>query len=113
MANTVTSSIFHGWIMALLKNRALLAITILFAAATPAAAQFYDYLSRQDGIAISGGDANAANTAIQTPTPWPSYVNDTDIPGIGPQGAKIIENFYKKYDAPQQGTASTIINIGQ
>jgi hypothetical protein len=74
---------------------------------------YYDYGSRSDGIAISAGDASAANLAIQTPTPWPPYVNDVNIPGIGRHGVAIIDNFYKKYDAQQQGTASTIINIGQ
>lgn len=99
--------------MALLRNKTLLAVTFLAIAAGPAAAQYYDSLSRDDGIAISGGDAIAANTAIQTPTPWPPYVNNVTVPGIGRHGAAIIDNFYKKYDATVPSPGSTIINIGK
>lgn len=95
------------------RSKALLILAGLAAAASPAFAQYYDELSRSDGIAISAGDAKAANLAIQTPTPWPPYVNNVTIPGIGRHGAAIVENFYKKYDAPAPSTGSTIINIGQ
>lgn len=77
-----------------------------------ASAQNYDYLSRSDGISIASGDANAANLAIQTPTPWPYYVNDVTIPGIGIHGESIMESFYKKYKkSPGPVTNSTVVNV--
>lgn len=97
--------------MAHLKSKTLLVFAFLAAAAGPAAAQYYDGLSRSDGIAISAGDANAANTAIQTPTPWPPYVNDVSIERNGIHGAAVMEQFYKKYEA--QAAPTTVINIGK
>ncbi len=79
--------------MALQANRILLALAAAAALAQPALAQNYDYLSRSDGISLSAGDAAAANTAIQTPTPWPAYVDDVAIPGYGPHAVNVIENF--------------------
>ena len=79
--------------MAFPTNKFVLACAAMAALAQPAVAQNYDYLSRSDGISLSAGDAAAANTAIQTPTPWPAYVNDTAIPGYGPHAVNVIENF--------------------
>ncbi len=79
--------------MALLKSKTLLALTGMIVLAAPAAAQNYDALSRSDFISLSGGDAAAANLAIQTPTPWPPYVNNTRIPGNGQRGANIIDQY--------------------
>ena len=99
--------------MALLKNSTLLALASLFAFAAPAMAQNYSELSRSDFISLSAGDAKRANTAIQTPTPWPYYVNDTFIPGIGRHGEAIINRFHQRYDREQQANPSTVINITQ
>ena len=88
--------------MALQANRILLALAAAAALAQPALAQNYDYLSRSDGISLSAGDAAAANTAIQTPTPWPAYVNDTAIPGYGPHAVNVIEFF----NTPPKGASS-------
>jgi hypothetical protein len=41
---------------------------------------FADYLQRTALVSTTGGDAQAANIAMQTPTPWPRYANDTNIP---------------------------------
>jgi hypothetical protein len=41
-----------------------------------------DYLQRTALVSTPGGDAPAVNVAVQTPTPWPRYANDTNIPGM-------------------------------
>jgi hypothetical protein len=99
--------------MAILRNKFVIALAGLFALAVPALAQNYDELSRSDGISLSGGDASRANIAIQTPTPWPSYVNNTRIPGNGKQGADLMEMYMNKYSAEQKGGSNTTINITQ
>ena len=92
-------------------NRFAIAVLMLGMAAAPAVAQNYDELSRSDFISLSAGNAKRANTAIQTPTPWPSYVNKVRIPGNGERGALTIEQLNSRY-APQQAEPQTIINIG-
>ena len=72
---------------------------------------YYNWASRTDGIALTSGDANRANIAIQTPTPWPDYLNDTDFESDG----KSAEALMRKYYGRHSGTAaapSTVINIG-
>ncbi|MGH6907150.1 MAG: hypothetical protein ACREDX_04750 [Aestuariivirga sp.] len=83
----------------------------MFVFAVPALAQNYDYLSRSDGISLSGGDSSRANIAIQTPTPWPPYVNNTRIYGNGRQGADLMERYLGRYSPQQQNNPSTVINI--
>jgi len=62
---------------------------------TLARAESGDYLSRRDTVSLSAGNATRANIAIQTPTPWPPYVNDVNIPGSGHRAVRAIENLYK------------------
>lgn len=97
--------------MAILRNRTLAVMAGMFVLAVPALAQNYDYLSRSDGISLSGGDASRANIAIQTPTPWPFYLNNTRINGNGQQGADLFEKYLNKYSTKQQGNPNTVINI--
>jgi hypothetical protein len=99
--------------MKLLRNKSLLVLMGMFVAAVPALAQNYDELSRSDGISLSGGDSSRANIAIQTPTPWPYYVNRTTIHGNGKRGADLIERYLNKYSAEQKGGSNTTINITQ
>jgi hypothetical protein len=54
---------------------------------------FADYLQRTALVSTTGGDAQAANIAMQTPTPWPRYANDTNIPGNGARIAKAITRY--------------------
>ena len=98
--------------MAHRRSKISLALAFIAAAAGPAAAQYYDELSRNDGIAISAGDAKASNLAIHTPTPWPPYVNDVTIRRNGIHGAAVMDQFYNRYEsaAPSGGT---VINIGK
>ena len=37
------------------------------------------YGEREDTVTLSAGDAVASNAAVQIPTPWPRYSNDTTI----------------------------------
>jgi hypothetical protein len=52
-----------------------------------------DYLQRTALVSTSGGDAQAANTAMQTATPWPRYSNDTNIPANGARIVKAINRY--------------------
>ena len=44
-------------------------------------------------VSTSGGDAQAANIAMQTATPWPRYSNDTNIPANGARIVKAINRY--------------------
>ena len=52
-----------------------------------------DYLQRTAFVSTSGGDAQAANIAMQTATPWPRYSNDTNIPANGARIVKAINRY--------------------
>ena len=54
---------------------------------------FADYLQRTALVSTTGGDAQAANIAMQTPTPWPRYSNDTNIPANGARLVKVINRY--------------------
>lgn len=70
----------------------------------------YNVGSRSDFISLNAGDANKANLAIQTPTPWPSYVNDTDIDRDGVSSQLVIEEFFNRH--AKKNDPQTVINIG-
>lgn len=97
--------------MAHRTNRLVIAVLVLGAAAAPVMAQNYDDLSRSDFISMSAGNAPQSNLAIQTPTPWPPYVNNVRIPGNGERGVLTIEQLNARYAAPQ-AAPQTVINIG-
>lgn len=63
---------------------------------------FSDYLQRSQGISTGAGNANDANEAIQTITPWPPYVGDRRLRLEGRQGVETIERMYKVPDPFQQ-----------
>ena len=44
-------------------------------------------------VSTSGGDAQAANVAMQTATPWPRNANDTNIPANGARLVKVINRY--------------------
>jgi hypothetical protein len=54
---------------------------------------FADYTQRSLTISPSSGNAQAANLALQTATPWPRYSKDTNIPGNGAQIVKAVHEF--------------------
>ena len=99
--------------MAVLRNKILASVALAAFLSVPALAEDYDALSHADGISLSAGDSSRANIAIQTPTPWPAYLNNTTIYGSGAQGADLIEMYLKKFSVTQQASPSTVININQ
>ena len=99
--------------MILRKNSIALAAMVLLALAAPALAQNYNYASRGDFISLAAGDAPQANIAIQHPTPWPSYVNDTNFRTPARQGVSALENMFKRYEGESTAAPTTVINIGK
>src|SRR5271168_3398239 len=81
--------------------RSAIAITFLAASLTVAGCSstvgfddpFADYLQRTALVSTTGGDAQAANVAMQTATPWPRYSNDTNIPANGARMVKAITRY--------------------
>jgi hypothetical protein len=57
----------------------------------------YDYLTRRDSITVGLGDAPTSNIIIQHPTPWPSYINNTDIKTSGAQGVGALDRMMQNY----------------
>ena len=96
--------------MALLRNSLLLGALGAACLATPAVAEDYsvNYMSHSDSITIGLGDAPTANIIIQHPTPWPSYVNKTDIPLSATLGIGALNNLVQR--SLQQSQGST--NVG-
>jgi hypothetical protein len=54
---------------------------------------FAEYLQRTILVSTTGGESQAANTAIETATPWPRYANNTSIPANGARMAKAIQRY--------------------
>ena len=67
---------------------------------------FADYLQRTALVSTTGGNAQAANIAMQTATPWPRTANDTNIPANGARLVKAI-NRYESGSAGGGGSDST------
>lgn len=57
----------------------------------------YDYMGHQDSITIGLGDAPTSNIVIQHPTPWPKYVNDTNIKTPAGIGVSALDNMMERY----------------
>ena len=66
----------------------------------------YDYMSHRDSITVGLGDAPTSNIVIQHPTPWPSYINNTDIKTSGAQGVSALDKMMQSY-LSSGGSAST------
>jgi hypothetical protein len=54
---------------------------------------FTDYTQRSLLISQGAGNAQAADTALQTATPWPPYSRNTNIPGNGAQMANAVHEY--------------------
>ena len=63
---------------------------------------FSDYLQRSQGISLGAGNANAANEAIQTITPWPPYSGYRRVPTQGRHAADAVERMYRVPEPFQQ-----------
>jgi hypothetical protein len=70
-------------------------------------APFADYLERTALVSTAGGDAQAANIAMQTATPWPRYSNDTNIPANGARIAKVITRYESGSASASGGDGAT------
>lgn len=70
----------------------------------------YDYMGHQDSITTGLGDAPTSNLVIQHPTPWPSYINNTNIPISAGMGVTALNNMMKSL-APD-ATATTTMDMG-
>jgi hypothetical protein len=98
------------------------AIAVLFLAASVAIAgcsstvgfddPFADYLQRTALVSTTGGDAQAANIAMQTATPWPRYANDTNIPANGARIAKAITRYEGGSTNGSEGATPTAASSG-
>ena len=51
------------------------------------------YGEREDTVTLSAGDAVASNAAVQIPTPWPRYSNDTTIAMDGERIARAVARY--------------------
>ncbi len=52
-----------------------------------------DYTRRSLTISPGAGNAQAANLALQTATPWPRHSRNTNIPGNGAQMVRAVNEF--------------------
>jgi len=69
----------------------LLPITCLMLSAC---SQYWNrYGEREDTVTLSAGDAVASNAAVQIPTPWPRYSNDTMIAMDGERIARAVARY--------------------
>jgi hypothetical protein len=92
-------------------SRSALAISFLAASLTVTGCSstigfddpFADYLQRTPLVSTTGGDSQAANTAMQTATPWPRYANDTNIPANGARTTAVI----KRYESGSSGESAS------
>lgn len=83
---------------------AVIGIALLphLANAQPVDDPFSDYLQRSQGVSLGAGNANEANEAIQSITPWPPYVGYRRIPTQGRHAADSIEQMYRLPEPFQQ-----------
>ena len=66
----------------------------------------YDYMTHRDSITVGLGDAPTSNIEIMHPTPWPSYINYTDIEISGNQGISALDSMM------QSGGSSSTSSAG-
>jgi hypothetical protein len=74
-------------------------------------APFADYLQRTALVSTTGGDAQATNVAVQTASPWPRNVDDTNIPANGARIVKAITRYESGTASASEG-AATQTNAG-
>jgi hypothetical protein len=73
----------------------------------------YDYLGRQDSITVGLGDAPTSNIIIQHPTPWPSYINDTNIKSSAGVGVSALEGMMERLSPDASATTTVDMGPGQ
>ena len=57
----------------------------------------YDYMTHRDSITVGLGDAPTSNLQIMHPTPWPYYINKTNIQTPAGIGAAALDNMMERY----------------
>jgi hypothetical protein len=67
------------------------------------------YSDRRDTIALSGGDAVAANAVAQTVDPWPAHSGDVNIASNGQKMQSAIERY--RVNKVTQPVDPTTLNI--
>jgi len=67
---------------------------------TPWDDPFADYTQRILTVSPTAGNAQAANVALQTATPWPRYSSNTNIPANGARMVKAIQNYESGFVPP-------------
>ena len=89
-----------------------LALSVTLAAALAGCSDLY--YARRDTIALSGGDAVAANAAEQIADPWPRYSGNTNIAFNGQKMQTAIERYRTdKVTQPPNPTTSEVENMQQ
>lgn len=76
-------------------NRSFLTLLAASVLATFATGCSNDALDRRDKVALTSGNAAAANNAIHADDPWPPYVNDTQLSMSGKRGQNVMTNYNK------------------
>lgn len=66
------------------------AVALIFAAGLAGCA---DYLSPNDTITVSAGNAQNHNKAVHIIDPWPAHAKKTKIPADGERMARVIEGY--------------------
>jgi type IV pilus biogenesis protein CpaD/CtpE len=67
------------------------------------------YAEREDTLTFSAGDAVASNAAVQIPTPWPRYSNDTTIAMDGERIARAVDRYREGEKQPLATVPETLI----
>jgi hypothetical protein len=67
------------------------------------------YVERLDTVTLSAGDAVASNAAVQVPTPWPRYSNDTTIAMDGERIARAVARYREGEKQPVATVPDTAV----
>jgi len=66
----------------------------------------YDYMTHRDSITVGLGDATTSNLQIMHPTPWPSYINKTEILTPAGVGVSALDNMMERYASGSTPTSN-------
>lgn len=66
----------------------------------------YDYMTHRDSITVGLGDATTSNLEIMHPTPWPYYINNTDIKTPAGIGVSALDNMMERYATGSTSTSN-------
>ena len=66
-----------------------------------------EYTQRSLTISPTAGNAQVANTVMQTAGPWPAYSYDTNVPGDGVSMVKAVNRFENREPPAQSSTGGT------